>query len=217
MPGPKSATGELDRLRAEFEAEQAAAPAENASPAAAPAAGGAGRGKGAAPKAAARGRGRPRTGARLAAVQALFQSEQTGEPAEAVISQFRRHRLGTQPGEGGFEEGRVPDADAPLFAEIVMRVARDPEALDQELARHLARDWPLARLDPVLRALLRAACGELRGTSEPPARVVINEYLDVAHGFFGAEEARFANGVLDAMARSLRAEEFAGQPRRRGG
>ncbi|RAI60129.1 transcription antitermination factor NusB [Roseicella frigidaeris] len=226
MPGPKSATGELDRLRAEYAAEQRAAgegrpsgldrgPA--APPEAASGAAPAGRAAPARKGGAPRGRGRPRTGARLAAVQALFQSEQTGEPAESVISQFQRHRLGTQPGEGGFEEGRVPDADAPLFAEIVLRVARDPAALDEELARHLARDWPLAKLDPVLRALLRAACGELRGTTEPPARVVINEYLDVAHSFFGPEESRFANGVLDAMARALRAEEFAGQPRRRGG
>ncbi|TCZ57904.1 transcription antitermination factor NusB [Roseicella aquatilis] len=216
MPGTKSETGELARLRAEFEAEQEAAgrPAEAAKPQqATPAAPGAK----AAGKPAAKGRGRPRTGARVAAVQALFQSEQSGEAAEAVVSQFQRHRLGTQPGDGGFEEGRVPEADAPLFAAIVLQVARNGEEVDGLVARHLAKDWPLAKLDPVLRALLRAACGELWGGKEPPARVVINEYLDVAHAFFGADESRFANGVLDAMARSLRADEFAGAPRRRGG
>jgi transcription antitermination protein NusB len=39
---------------------------------------------------------------------------------------------------------------------------------------------------------------------------VINEYLDIAHGFFGGDEPRFANGVLDAMARTLRPEELTG-------
>ena len=150
-------------------------------------------------------------------MQALFQSEQTGEPAEVVVSQFQRHRLGTQPGDGGFEEGRVPEADAPLFSAIVTRVARNAEEVDRLLSQHLARDWPLAKLDPVLRALLRAACGELWGGKDPPDRVVISEYLDVAHGFFGGDESRFANGVLDAMARALRAEEFSGPSRRRGG
>ncbi|TDH61763.1 transcription antitermination factor NusB [Dankookia rubra] len=212
---------ELDRLRAEHEAEQRAqqTPAQPPRPPAtgqAPA--------GAAPKpgrkpSPPKPRGRPRTGARVAAVQALFQSEQNNEPAEVVVSQFQRHRLGTQPGDGGFEEGRVPEADAPLFSSIVMLVARNAEAVDKTVAAHLDPSWPLGKLDPVLRALLRAACAELREppAAAPPAKVLINEYLDIAHGFFGGDEPRFANGVLDAMARSVRAEEFAGPPRRRGG
>lgn len=162
-------------------------------------------------------RRRPRTGARVAAVQALFQSEQTGEPAEAVIDQFVRHRIGALPGGDGFEDGRVPEADVPLFAAIVRTAARNGETLDRLVSGHLDKDWPLERLDPVLRALLRAACAELWGGREPPARVVINEYLDVAHGFFGGEEPRFANGVLDALARTLRPEEFQGGPARRPG
>ncbi|WP_135466194.1 transcription antitermination factor NusB [Crenalkalicoccus roseus] len=176
---------------------------------------GTGKGRPAAP----RPRGRPRTGARVAAVQALYQSEQTGEPAEVVIEQFVRHRIGALPGPRGdipgYEEGRVPEADVPLFGAIVRRAAREGETLDGLLARHLDKDWPLERLDPVLRALLRAAGAELIGGKEPPARVVINEYLDIAHGFFGGEEPRFANGVLDALARTLRPEEFAA-PRRAG-
>jgi len=167
-------------------------------------------------KPAQKPRGRPRTGARVAAVQALYQSEHTGEAAEAVIDQFIRHRIGNLPGLGGFEEGRVPEADIPLFAAIVRKAAQNGETVDSLVAGHLDPDWPLPRLDPVLRALLRAACAELWGGKEPPARVVINEYLDIAHGFFSGEEPRFANGVLDAMARTLRPEEFTGAPRRSG-
>lgn len=163
-------------------------------------------------------RGRPRTGARVAAVQALYQSEQSGEAAETVIDQFVRHRIGSLPDRtghpsGGFEDGHVPEADVPLFARIVREAARDAEAVDGIVVGHLGAGWPMMRLDPVLRALLRAACTELRHGMEPPARVVINEYLDIAHGFFGGEEPRFANGVLDAMARSLRAGEFEGASR----
>jgi N utilization substance protein B len=172
--------------------------------------------------AAQRPRGRPRTAARVAAVQALYQGECTGEPAEAVIDQFIRHRFGALPGPGGypmgFEEGRVPEADVPLFAAIVRKAATNAETVDGLVAGHLDRDWPMARLDPVLRALLRAACAELWGGADPPARVVINEYLDIAHGFFGGEEPRFANGVLDALARTLRPEELTGPaPGRRAG
>ena len=155
------------------------------------------------------GGGRPRTGARVAAVQALYQSEQSGESAETVIDQFIRHRLGALPGQ----DGRVPEADVPLFAAIVRKAAANGEALDKVIAGHLGVDWPLPRLDPVLRALLRAGGAELLGGAQPPARVVINEYLDIAHGFFSGEEPRFANGVLDAVARTLRPEEFNGAGR----
>jgi N utilization substance protein B len=77
------------------------------------------------------------------------------------------------------------------------------------LAEVLPADWPLARLDPVLRALLRAGTAELWTQDGPPARVVINEYLDVAHGFFNGDEPRLANGVLNRVARLLRPREFA--------
>ena len=154
-------------------------------------------------------KGRPRTGARLAAVQALFQSEQAGESPEAVIEQFVRHRLGPNEAEEGLGEGRVPEADAKLFARIVRTAAKRIEEIDGKLMGALAADWPMEKLDPVLRALLRAATGELLHPNEPPARVVINEYLDIAHGFFLGDEPRFANGVLDTLARAMRAEEFA--------
>jgi N utilization substance protein B len=155
---------------------------------------------------------RPRTAARLAAVQALFQSEQAGESPETVIDQFVRHRLGPDGSEDGMAEGRIPEADAKLFARIVRTAAAKIEALDGHIAAALAKDWPLEKLDPVLRALLRAAAGEFSNPRDPPARVVINEYLDIAHGFFVGDEPRFANGVLDALARGLRADEFAPPP-----
>lgn len=152
--------------------------------------------------------GRPRTGARVAAVQALFQSEQTGESAETVADQFIRHRIGAGEGPAAFEDGGVPLANIPLFQAILGAAAKGGEAADAEIRAHLSKDWTLERLDPVLRAVLRAAAAELLAGKEPPARVVINEYLDVARGFLDEDTARFANGVLDAMAHALRPQEF---------
>ncbi|HEX3347706.1 MAG TPA: transcription antitermination factor NusB [Acetobacteraceae bacterium] len=154
--------------------------------------------------------GRPRTASRVAAVQALFQSEQAQTNPETVIDEFVRHRLGVMPGvPGGFEEGRVPDAQVPLFQRIVRMAAQQQDRIDGLIADALAADWPLARIDPVLRALIRAGAAELCMADGPPAKVVINEYLDIAHGFFDGEEPRMANGVLDRLARQLRAPEFA--------
>ncbi len=151
--------------------------------------------------------GRPRTAARVAAVQALFQSEQGNETAETVIDQFVRHRLGAFEAEG-FEEGRIPDAHVPLFARIVRAAVIDQDRLDGMIAGALPPEWPMLRLDPVLRAVMRAGTAELTMPDGPPARVVINEYLDVAHGFFNGDEPRMVNGLLDRIARELRPADF---------
>ncbi|HEX4260182.1 MAG TPA: transcription antitermination factor NusB [Acetobacteraceae bacterium] len=153
--------------------------------------------------------GRPRTASRVAAVQALFQSEQGGESAETVIDQFVRHRLGELPGSGGFEEGRVPDAQVKLFARIVRAAVLAQDEIDARLAEALPETWPIGRLDPVLRALLRAGTAELSMSDGAPSRVLINEYLDVAHGFFAGDEPRMVNGLLDRLAHQLRPREFA--------
>lgn len=156
---------------------------------------------------------RPRTASRVAAVQALFQSEQGGTTVETVIDEFVRHRLGELPGlehegGGGFEEGRIPDAHVPLFTRIVRTAVEQQDRLDAMIAAALPAEWPMARIDPVLRAVLRAGGAELSMQDGPPSRVVINEYLDVAHGFFDGEEPRMVNGMLDRMARELRPSEF---------
>ena len=151
---------------------------------------------------------RPRTASRVAAVQALFQSEQASETAETVIDQFVRHRLGELPGTGGYEEGRVPDAHVKLFGRIVRQAVEKQDEIDKLLSASLPEEWPLARLDPVLRALLRAASAELVMRDGPPVAVVINEYMDVAHGFLHGDEPKMANGLLDALAHVLRPREY---------
>lgn len=151
---------------------------------------------------------RTRTASRVAAVQALFQSEQAGDSPESVIDQFIKHRLGELPGGDGFEEGRVPDAEVPLFQRVVREAVRRQDQIDRLLVEALPADWPIARLDPVLRALLRAGGAELSMADGPPSKVVINEYLDIAKGFFTGGEPGMVNAVLDRVGRSLRSGAF---------
>jgi N utilization substance protein B len=151
---------------------------------------------------------RTRTASRVAAVQALFQAEQAGDNPETVIDQFVRHRLGELEGQYGFEDGRVPDAEVKLFSRVVREAVRRQDVIDPMLVEALPAEWPLSRIDPVLRALMRAAAAELAMTDGPPAKVVINEYLDVARGFFTGPEPGLANAVLDRLARVLKTAEF---------
>ena len=151
---------------------------------------------------------RPRTLARVAAVQALYQAEQAAQSPETVIDQFIRHRLGPTGEDSAAADNGQLAAHIPLFAHIVRTATIQQDTLDTLITNALPDTWPLDRLDPVLRALLRAAGAELFLADGPPAKVVINEYLDVAHSFFSGEEPRLANGVLDRIAHHLRPTEF---------
>jgi N utilization substance protein B len=75
----------------------------------------------------------------------------------------------------------------------------------------LAPDWSLPRLEVVLRAVMRAGAYELLARLEVPARVVLNEYVDIAHAFFAGKEPKLVNGVLDRIGHRLRPGELHGE------
>lgn len=141
----------------------------------------------------------PRSAARLGAVQALYQIELSGSAAQAIIEEFLIHRLGQE-----FEGVRYPQADTDFFRDIVSGVDQNRAALDERVAVALAADWPLDRLEAVIRAILRAGAYELSFRPDVPTNAIINEYVNVAHAFYGGAEPGFVNGVLDRMAREIR-------------
>lgn len=69
-------------------------------------------------------------------------------------------------------------------------------------------DRPLAQLDPVEHAVLLLAAFELACCPELPCRIAINEAVELAKQFGATESHRYINGVVDRMARRLRATEF---------
>ena len=145
--------------------------------------------------------GRRRTAARLAAVQALYQIEVSGASPANVVMEFLRHRLG-QEGEGE----SFGAADEHLFAELVEGASARRDDLDQHIVASLTPDWPLERLEIILRAILRAGAYELMARPDVPTRVAITEYLDIAHAFFAGKEPGLVNAVLDRLAKTLRPE-----------
>jgi len=144
--------------------------------------------------------------ARLAAVQALYQAEMTGDSEAAVARQFAAHRLG-QP-----LEDLSLDPDRDFFAILVNGVGNRRPQLDEKIAGLLPAGRSVDRLEAVLRAILRAGAYELTALGDVPARVVLKEYVDIAADFFGTREAALANGILDKLARGERAAEMTAPP-----
>jgi transcription antitermination protein NusB len=145
-----------------------------------------------------------RGAARLAAVQALYQMDLAGTGLNEILAQFESHWIGQE-----IEGNRYLPAEAAFFRDVVSGVVREQRKLDPMIDEALAQSWPLKRIEAILRAVLRAGAYELDHRRDVPARVVLSEYVDLAHAFVDREETGMANAVLDQIARSLRAGEFA--------
>ncbi|WP_413874459.1 transcription antitermination factor NusB [Albidovulum sp.] len=144
-----------------------------------------------------------KSAARLYAVQALFQMEAAGQTVEKVAREFETHRFGAI-----YEDDEMAEGDTDLFRRLVGDAVNWQAKIDQMTDRALVARWPIDRIDPVLRALFRAAGAELLDPATPP-KVVINEFVDIARAFFpDGREPKFVNAVLDHMAREARPEAF---------
>jgi transcription antitermination protein NusB len=142
---------------------------------------------------------RLRSAARLYAVQAMFQMEAAGAPLDEVEEEFVTHRIGTEV-DGVFHA----DADVEYFRSLIRAGVEHQARIDQATDRALDARWPINRIDPTLRAVFRAAGGELVTAGIPP-RVTINEFIEVTKAFFPeGKESAFVNAVLDRMAQDLR-------------
>jgi len=145
-----------------------------------------------------------RSVARLGAVQALYQMEVSEQGSEAALREFLDHRLGT-----GAEGEKYAEADAKFFAALVRGVVERQHEVDGVLAKCLVKGWELEKLDTTLRAALRAATFEMIARDDVPAKVIIDEYVEIAHAFFeNGEESSFLNGVLHRIASAYRAGDM---------
>lgn len=157
-----------------------------------------------------------RSSARLAAVQAIYQMDVAGTGIEVVIAEFVRDRFAAPPPREKDEVPAAPDlgedatigADATFFSELLRGTVRRQRDVDPMIDKSLAEGWRLVRIDSLVRAILRVGVFELMERPDVPARVVINEYIDVARAFYDADEPRVVNGVLDRLTRQLRPGEL---------
>ncbi len=157
----------------------------------------------------------PRSQARMAAVQALYQMELAGTDVTDVVAEFEmlyfspRRAADSEASEPADEmTASLESADRVFFSDILHGVVRRQRDIDPIVHEQLAAGWRLVRVDAILRAILRAGTFELMERPDVPARVIINEYINVSHAFFDGDEPRVVNGVLDKIGRRLREKEF---------
>lgn len=143
-----------------------------------------------------------RNAARLAAVQALYQMEITGVDADSVTEEFATFRFGREP------EVTPGAPDEAFFTDLVHGVPARQVEIDAAVTKCLAANWKLTRVDSIVRAILRCGAYEIIARPDVPAKVVIDEYVGLAHGFDAEQEVPFINAALDKLAHRKRPEEF---------
>ena len=141
-----------------------------------------------------------RSAARLASVQALYQMDMEDIGIARLLNEFHSHRLGQE-----IEDAQYADADPDFFDDVVSGVDARRAEIDELVDGKLGEKWKMELLDKTMLQLLRCGTYELIARPDVPTATVIDEYLDVAHAFFDKKDAKFVNGLLDAVAKDVRA------------
>ena len=140
-----------------------------------------------------------RSAARLAAVQALYQMDMEKVGLARLLDEFHAHRLGAE-----IEDAQYAEAEVDFFDDVVAGVNARRAEIDALIDGKLGEMWKMGRLDKTMIQILRCGTYELIARADIPTGAVIDEYMDVAHAFFDKKDAKFVNGLLDAVAKDVR-------------
>jgi len=137
--------------------------------------------------------------ARELALRLLFQRDLEGGPPAATVEAFENAFSPEKDAENGLGLTRREFGRAwPMARELFFGVAACQDRLDAEIGR-AAANWTLARMAPVDRNLIRLAYYEMLHRGDVPARVSLNEALEIAKGYGDDDSVAFINGVLDRL------------------
>ncbi|MBP7952144.1 MAG: transcription antitermination factor NusB [Sphingorhabdus sp.] len=148
-------------------------------------------------------RSKSRSVARLGAVQALYQLDMEKPSMARLLAEFHAHRLNGAM-SGDIDDAIFADAEVEFFDDIVRGVDARREEIDAIIDSKLGAQWKMSRIDKTMLQILRAGTYEMIARADVPTASVITEYVDVAHAFFDEKDAKFVNGLLDAVAREQR-------------
>jgi len=132
-----------------------------------------------------------------------------GASTDTVLTEFLDDRWRPAPSGGASEEeGDLVNPDEAFFCALVRCTTERNDEIGLMIGEALEGGWTLGRLEPLMRSILKAGTYELMARPDIPLRVVITEYVEVAHAFFADKEPALVNGVLDRLARTLRHDEL---------
>jgi transcription antitermination protein NusB len=148
---------------------------------------------------------RGRHGSRWLALQGLYAWQNSRENIAKIEADLLAGDLQFNPQD--FDEKVKIAFDKAYFHELLTQIYEQGEELDTELSPHLDRD--IQEVTPIERAILWIGAYELKVRLEIPYKVILNEAIMLAKQFGAQDSHKFVNGVLDKMAKQIRANELA--------
>jgi len=144
---------------------------------------------------------------RLAAVQAVYELIMMDSPVDDVLASFAAERWKTADEEVNAEMAR-PKPE--LLKELVGGTASRKAEIDEALKPAMQKSRGFEDMESVMQAILRTATYELLARRNVPAKTIIGAYTSVADAFFDedGQQVKLIAGILNAVARNLRADEF---------
>jgi N utilization substance protein B len=136
---------------------------------------------------------RPRRKARTLALQALYEADTVGHDAESVLSRL-------------LEDGGLDEDNSGFAMGLVKGVLRSKAQIDSQISKH-ATAWPMSQMPAIDRNVLRLAILELFIDNKLPAKIAINEAVELAKAFGGDSSPKFVNGVLGSLVLKLKDNE----------
>lgn len=151
---------------------------------------------------------RKKSGARLAAVQAAYMTAFSGLSVDEVIEDFLKGEVGRYAIEednmANEEMVELEEMDKPYFEKLVRGVHAKKEDLENALRTYLKDGSAYDHMNATMQALLLCAVYELGYTTDVDAKVLIQEYVDLAYAFFMKNEPKMINALLDQIAKHVR-------------
>ena len=139
-----------------------------------------------------------KSAARFYVVQALFQMEAIHQDLSEIKEEFENFRIGAE-----LDGNKYNDADKRYFRKILDVAVKNQSQIDKLTDQALVEKWPIDKIDPTIRALLRGGVAELL-IKKTPVNVVINEFVDIAKAFFPeGKETKFVNAILDHISKEV--------------
>ena len=151
---------------------------------------------------------RKKSGARLAAVQAAYMAAFSGLSVDEVVEDFLKGEIGRyaieEDGLSGEHLVELEEMDKPYFEKIVRGVHANKASLEKSLRLHLKDGSAYDHMNATMQALLLCAMYELAYTTDVDAKIIIQEYVDLAYAFFMKNEPKMINALLDQIAKDVR-------------
>lgn len=138
--------------------------------------------------------------ARLAAVQALYQEAISQTPFPQLIKDFSQKLAMDTTRDEQTEE--TSEKDHILFTHLVEETLRHKTQIDKVIQEHLPKGWTFDRVELLLIIILEVALYELLYEQSMHPNMIVSEYVDIAHAFYGGKETAFVNGLLNEVAKN---------------